>query len=58
MGDSQVAQGFGAGALGVAQVIGVIDDAAGIGVLVIDAQRVAMRSLEGRAGVTNIERLV
>ena len=37
MSDAQGAQHLGAAALGESQVVGVIDDAAGVGVLVIDA---------------------
>ena len=46
--DTQVTQGFGAGALGETQVIGVIDHAAGVGVFVIDADMVAVRALINR----------
>jgi hypothetical protein len=46
---TETAQHLGAGALGEAQITGVVDEAAGIGVLVVDPHREQVRTaLEGR----------
>ena len=45
MGDSRVPQGLGAGAFGVPQVVGVVDHATCIRVLIIDAEGIAVDGL-------------
>ncbi len=50
MRDARVAQGFGAGAFGEAQIGGVIDDTAGIGVLVVDPHRIAVPAIRRDGG--------
>ncbi len=54
MRDAGVAHRLGAGAFGEAQIVGMIDDAAGVGVLVIDADLIAMHGwrVHGRRSTT------